>query len=69
MTLFVVPKSSYAAADSEALLRNARARFPPQVQLRVELVDRLKQTAAGKTPFVIRHSGPAQAPENLTPGR
>ncbi len=69
VTLFVVPKSSYAAADSEALLRNARARFPPQVQLRVELVDRLKQTAAGKTPFVIRHSGPAQAPENLTPGR
>lgn len=60
VTLFVVPKSTYAAADSEALLRNARARFPPQVQLRVELVDRLMQTPAGKTPFVIRHSTPMQ---------
>ncbi len=63
VTLFVVPKSSYAAADSEALLRNARARFPPEVKLRVELVDRLMQTAAGKTPFVIRHGA---APESIT---
>ena len=61
VTLFVVPKSTYAAADSEALLRNARARFPPQVELRVELVDRLIQTAAGKTPFVIRHDGVARS--------
>jgi phenylacetate-CoA ligase len=61
VTLYVVPKSTYAAADSEALLRNARARFPPQVDLRVELVDRLIQTAAGKTPFVIRHDRAARA--------
>ena len=69
--LSVVPKSNYAAADSEALLRNARSRFPPDVQLRVELVDRLSQTASGKTPFVIRHGAKARPAEaasrTLTP--
>jgi phenylacetate-CoA ligase len=54
VVLFVVPKPSYAARDSDALLRNAEARFPPSVDLSVELVDQLKQTPAGKTPFVIR---------------
>lgn len=55
VALYVVPKPSYGPPDSEALLKNARARFPPNVDLSVELVDRLKQTAAGKTPFVIRY--------------
>jgi phenylacetate-CoA ligase len=73
VTLSVLPKSNYNAADSEALLRNARSRFPPDVQLRVELVDRLRQTAAGKTPFVIRHGvmppSAEPAPRTLTPPR
>jgi hypothetical protein len=33
----------------------------------VELVDRLMQTAAGKTPFVIRHASMAQAPQPAAP--
>ena len=63
VALLVVPKSAYTAADSEKLLKNARLRFPPQAALRVELVDRLMQTAAGKTPFVIRHTSMAQTPQ------
>ena len=54
VVLLVVPKRSYVDRDSDALLKNARARFPPNVDIRVELVERLKQTDAGKTPFVIR---------------
>jgi phenylacetate-CoA ligase len=54
IALFVVPKPGYASQDSEALMRNARARFPPEVEIRIEIVDRLRQTAAGKTPFVLR---------------
>jgi phenylacetate-CoA ligase len=67
VALLVVPKSAYTAADSAALLKNARMRFPPQAALRVELVDRLMQTAAGKTPFVIRHASMAQALQPATP--
>jgi len=67
VALLVVPKSAYTAADSAALLKNARMRFPPQAALRVELVDRLMQTAAGKTPFVIRHTSMAQALQPATP--
>ncbi len=64
--LFVVPKPTYVARDSEALLKNARARFPPNVDVRVELVDCLKQTPAGKTPFVIRFGKGAPAAELRT---
>jgi phenylacetate-CoA ligase len=58
VTLLVVPKANYTDADSEALLRNARNRFPREVELSVERVERLRQTAAGKTPFVIRYAAP-----------
>jgi phenylacetate-CoA ligase len=53
VALFVVPKPGYGAADSEALLRGARARFPANVEVSLLLVDKLRQTASGKTPFVI----------------
>ncbi len=54
VTVLVVPKAGYTDADSRTLLKNARNRFPPEVELSVQLVERLRQTAAGKTPFVVR---------------
>ena len=58
VALFVVPKPEYGVADSEALLKSARARFPAYVEVSLLLVDKLRQTASGKTPFVIPlHSG------------
>ena len=68
VTLLVVAKADYTDADSEALLKNARNRFPPEVDLSVERVERLRQTAAGKTPFVIRHAS-AHAEGAINPGR
>jgi len=48
-----VPKPEYGADDSEALLKAARARFPANVEVSLSAVGKLRQTAAGKTPFVI----------------
>ncbi len=67
VVLFVLPKPQYGSRDDEALLKNARARFPPEVALSVETVDRLNQTKAGKTPFIIRHGNGALAPGNPPP--
>jgi phenylacetate-CoA ligase len=66
--LFVLPKPQYGSRDGEALLKNARARFPPDVALSVETVDRLNQTKAGKTPFVIRYGSGAPGPGDPSPG-
>jgi len=53
VALYVVPKPEYGADDSEALLKAARARFPANVEVSLSAVGKLRQTAAGKTPFVI----------------
>ena len=58
----VLPLPGYSAAQADHLLRNARARVPGSMRVRVETVETLERTALGKAPHVIRR------PEVPSPG-
>jgi phenylacetate-coenzyme A ligase PaaK-like adenylate-forming protein len=49
-------RPGFGTGDHARLLSNIRAKMPTSLACRLELVDRLYTTPAGKTPFVIRHS-------------
>jgi phenylacetate-CoA ligase len=51
--ILVLPAAGYGHSDEQVLLRNARAKLPASMQVRVEVVEMLERTARGKTPFVI----------------
>jgi phenylacetate-CoA ligase len=50
-----VVRPGFGAEDHAKLLSNIRVKIPTSLACRLELVDRLHTTPAGKTPFVIRH--------------
>lgn len=51
--LRVVRADGFAPADEQAILTAARQRLGPSVCVRVEYVERIERTAAGKFPFVV----------------
>ena len=51
--LLVLADAGYGPRDSQQLLRNVRAKLPPSMRVVLEVSERLEQTQAGKTPFVI----------------
>jgi phenylacetate-CoA ligase len=54
VTFRIVPAASFSEVDLETLLQNARKKLPNSMDVRIELVDMLERTTAGKTPYVIR---------------
>jgi len=51
--LLVLAAAGYSPRDEQRLLRNVRAKLPASMRVRVEVSERLEQTAGGKTPFVV----------------
>lgn len=51
--IFVLPTEQFTAADAEVLLGNARTRIPAEVNVTVEIAQRLERTPRGKTPLVV----------------
>jgi phenylacetate-CoA ligase len=51
--ILVLPGEKFSPADAEALLANARARIPAEVNLTVEIAPRLERTPRGKTPLIV----------------
>jgi hypothetical protein len=51
--IFVLPTEEFGAVDAGNLLANARARVPADVNVTVEIANRLERTPRGKTPLVV----------------
>jgi phenylacetate-CoA ligase len=51
--LRVLPAPSFTDDDARHLMANARAKIPPEADLRIELATTLLRTDRGKTPFVV----------------
>lgn len=60
-------RPGFGPADLARLEVNARAKLPPGIDLRIDIVGRLETTAQGKTPYVIRRV-PAPAAQGAAPG-
>ncbi|HYE04252.1 MAG TPA: hypothetical protein VEL07_01915 [Planctomycetota bacterium] len=61
LRLLIIPEPGFEARDVDRALASARARLPAAVGVRIEVVDRLERTAAGKAPFVLRRRQDAAA--------
>jgi phenylacetate-CoA ligase len=62
--VLVLTRPGFGPDDSERLLHNLRARIPREMNIRIEVTDKLERTARGKTPMMIireqvRAAGPA----------
>jgi hypothetical protein len=55
----VLPAPGYSERDAAELLKNARAKVPESMHLRIETAQWLERTPRGKTPLVI-HRPPVQ---------
>lgn len=51
--ILVLPAPGYSERDAAELLRNARAKVPESMRLRIETAQWLERTPRGKTPLVI----------------
>lgn len=51
--IFVLPGTDFSKNDAENLLANARSRVPPEVNVTVEITNRLERTPRGKTPLIV----------------
>ncbi len=51
--ILVLAGEHFSAADAEALLANARTRIPAEVNVTVEIAQRLERTPRGKTPLIV----------------
>ena len=58
LTIHVLAKAEFGAADEQALLAGARAKLPASFEVTVKRVDGLRRTAGGKIPFVVRDLQP-----------
>ena len=51
--IFVLPTPEFTVDDAENLLANVRSRVPPEVDVTVEITNRLERTPRGKTPLIV----------------
>jgi phenylacetate-CoA ligase len=51
--IFVLPTDQFTKDDADTLLANARTRIPAEVNVTVEVAQRLERTPRGKTPLVV----------------
>jgi phenylacetate-CoA ligase len=51
--ILVLPDTGYSEHDAAQLMRNARAKVPASMRVKVERADVLERTSLSKTPFVI----------------
>ncbi|MGH9642870.1 MAG: hypothetical protein ACRD3Q_10610, partial [Terriglobales bacterium] len=50
----VLPMPGFRDSDAQGLYEQARAKLPASFKIHVRCVDKLRQTARGKIPFMIR---------------
>ena len=53
LTVRIIPRPEYSAADSEHLVRELKARLGQDMQIDIEFVKSLPRTASGKFKWVI----------------
>lgn len=54
--ILVVPGPGFSDAQAQQLLANAAIKLPPEMSVRVEVVEQLEKGKQGKVPFVIRRA-------------
>ena len=52
--ILVLPADGFCEADRELLLSNIRLKIPDDMQVKIELVERLAPSSGGKVPYVVR---------------
>jgi phenylacetate-coenzyme A ligase PaaK-like adenylate-forming protein len=58
--ILVLPAPGFGERERGELLANARRKLPPGISVEVRVVEELRRTALGKTPFVIREGDAAR---------
>jgi phenylacetate-CoA ligase len=56
LTVKVLAKPGFGQSDRQKILRNARLKLPPDINVSVAVVDRLDTSPNGKTPYLIKHN-------------
>ena len=64
----VLPTANYGESDTLKIEMNARLKIPRSVSLDIRVVDSLRTTSLGKTPFIIRSPDVAAAIQQVMGG-
>jgi phenylacetate-CoA ligase len=54
LTIKVLATSGFGPADQQKILKNARLKIPPSIDVAVAVVDRLETLPSGKTPYILK---------------
>ncbi|MGH7742538.1 MAG: hypothetical protein ACRENS_11025 [Candidatus Eiseniibacteriota bacterium] len=59
--ILLIPAAGFGEREREQVLANVRKKLPASIAVELRVVDELRRTALGKTPFVIREGSAARA--------